>query len=464
MIKKWPLFEHQEHTAQFILDSDPGCFIMNDPGTGKTRSVLEAFDRHKKSEPKAKLIVIAPLSILEPAWGADIKKFTPHLKYVVAYASNRQTAFNADVDIYITNHDAVKWLKTDGNYTKYTQKRDWLVVDESTAFKNATTQRSKALQKISGAYSKRILMTGTPVPNTICDVWHQILCVDGGQRLGSSFYRFRSQVCNPVPVFGMPNIAKWEDKPGATDWVMDMIRDISIRYAAEDCLDLPENRVQTLYIDLPRAIRNKYDQLAIDSVVLLQDKVINAVHAGSRLKKLLQLCTGAVYDNDGKAKLAHTARYELVADLVEQRPHPCVVAYNWKHERQQLQELADKRGISMAFIDGEVNPRHRTRIVDEFQAGKIKMLACHPQAAGHGLTLTAGKTTIWCSPTYNSEHFQQLNRRVHRAGQTEKTETILIAANHTAENEVYEKLQNKLVRMDDLLSLFADNTQQEATA
>ena len=458
MIKQAPpLFEHQKTTVEFILDRN-SVFILNDPGTGKTRTVLEAFARHKEKYPDSKLCVLAPLSILEPSWGGDINKFTPELQYSVAYAKNRTKAFASDADIYISNHEAVKYLEKDLPF----DENDWLVVDESTAFKNPTAKRSKALKKISSAYGKRILMTGTPVPNTVCDVWHQMLCVDGGERLGSSFWKFRSQVCIPRPVPGMPNVSTWEDKPGATDWVMDMIRDVSIRYKAEDCLDLPENRVQTMYVQLPRGIYNKYVQLARESVVQLETGTINAVHAGSRVKKLLQLCTGAVYDDSSEAKLAHTDRYDLVADLVEQRSNPCIVAYNWKHERQQLQEICKKRGISFSFIDGDVPAQKRSAIVEKFQAGQIQMLACHPQAAGHGLTLTTGKTTIWCSPTYNSEHFQQLNRRIHRAGQTEKTETILIAAEMTAELDVYDKLQGKLGRMEDLLTLFEQSTKEAA--
>ena len=458
MIKQaLPLFEHQEVTVQFILDRD-SVFILNDPGTGKTRTVLEAFLRHKVAHPTARLCVIAPLSILEPSWGGDIKKFTPSLTYIAAYAKNRDTAFASQHDVYVTNHDAVKFLAG----KSYFGADDWLVVDESTAFKNPTAKRSKALYKISTAYGKRILMTGTPVPNTVCDIWHQMLCIDGGERLGQSYWKFRSQACTPTPVPGMPNVATWEDKHGATDWVMDMIRDVAIRFKAEDCLDLPENSVHTIYTQLPKAIYGKYLQLARESVVQLETGRISAVHAGARVKKLLQLCTGAVYDEFGKVKLAHPDRYVLVTDLVEQRKHPCIVAYNWKHEREQLRELSEKQNISFAFIDGDVPAKHRSAIVDSFQRGEIKLLACHPQAAGHGLTLTAGKTTIWCSPTYNAEHFQQLNRRIHRAGQTEKTETILIAAELTAELQVYEKLQGKIGRMENLLELFEHSTQEVA--
>jgi SNF2 family DNA or RNA helicase len=95
----------------------------------------------------------------------------------------------------------------------------------------------------------------------------------------------------------------------------------------------------------------------------------------------------------------------------------------------------------------------REKAVALFQAGKLRVIFAHPQSAGHGLTLTKGTATIWVSPTYNAEHFQQFNRRIYRAGQTQRTETICIAAAGTAEEQVYEKLNGKIERMDTLMDL-----------
>jgi len=98
-------FEHQDATTQFILNN-PRVLVTSDPGTGKTRSVLDAYAKRREG----KLLVIAPLSILGASWGDDCTKFQPNLKYTLAYARNRAQAFKEDVDIVITNHDAVKWL------------------------------------------------------------------------------------------------------------------------------------------------------------------------------------------------------------------------------------------------------------------------------------------------------------------------------------------------------------------
>ena len=98
-------FEHQKTTSEFIL-ANPATLVTSDPGTGKTRSVIDAFSQRKTG----RMLVLAPLSILGASWGDDIDKFAPHLTYTIAYAKNREKAFKSDADIIITNHDAVKWL------------------------------------------------------------------------------------------------------------------------------------------------------------------------------------------------------------------------------------------------------------------------------------------------------------------------------------------------------------------
>ena len=142
-------------------------------------------------------------------------------------------------------------------------------------------------------------------------------------------------------------------------------------------------------------------------------------------------------------------------DLIEERQHS-LVAFNWKHERDHLIKLAEKRKFSYEVIDGDVPANKRRDIVARFQAGQIKVLFAHPQSASHGLTLTKATTCIWCSPTYSAEQFQQFNRRIHRAGQDKKTETILIAARDTWEGIVYNKLNTKLGRMENLLTVLCE--------
>lgn len=435
-------FEHQKATTAFI-QKNPQCLITSDPGTGKTRSVLDAYVSGK--EDKGRLLVLAPLSILQASWGEDICKFTSSLQYQVAYARNRKKVFESNAQVVITNHDAVKWLASN---QKYLKDFNTICIDEFTAFKNRTSQRSKALAIIAAKFKYRIGMSGTPNSNTILDLWHPCYVIDGGKRLGPKFYTFRSSVCTSR-YNGFAN--EWVDKPNAEALVAAAIKDINIRYKLEECIDMPPISKRFVHTTLPKDIQDEYDVFEEESVLYTQYSTINAVHAGAKVKKLLQLCTGALYDEEGRVIKIHKERYDLVMSLVLER-RCSLVAFNWRHEREQLVALADKHKIKYAVIDGQTPATKRANIVERFQAGQLQCIFAHPQSTSHGLTLTKANTVIWSSPTYNAEHFQQFNGRIYRAGQTKKTEIICIAAKHTWETKVYKKLETKLTRMEDLLS------------
>ena len=318
-------FEHQKTTSKFIIDNER-VLITSDPGTGKTRSVIDAYKQRKSG----KLLVLAPLSILGASWGDDIEKFAPDLTYSIAYSKNRLKAFSEDVDIVITNHDAVKWIVKNSHVL---DGFDTICIDEFTAFKNKDSARSKAALKIAKHFTYRIAMSGTPNSNTILDIWHPTLIIDDGQRLGHRFYSFRAAVCTSK-FNGFAN--EWVDRSDAQDIVGAALSDINIRYKLEECIDMPEQTIRQMYVQLPKNIRDQYELFATDSVLYTGQTTINAIHAGAKVKKLLQLCTGAVYDENGDAQGIHTERYDLVMQLVQERAHS-LVAFNWKHERDHIQ-------------------------------------------------------------------------------------------------------------------------------
>lgn len=446
-------FEHQVITSQFIIDH-PRCYIANDPGTGKTRSVIDAFEQIKVG----KMLVLAPLSILEPSWAADIRKFAPNARFAVAHGTpkQREDAVTRDVDYVITNHDAVNWLSKlpKGALDDFTH----LVIDESTVYKNRTAKRSKAVRILAQHFESVILMSGTPQPNGVTDLWHQYLILDNGERLGRDFWKYQNMMCvGEIQHKGGAKFTEWHDREDAADLVADMVRDITIRYRFEDCIDVPENSVHTVTLGMPGWLEKAYKELRDEGVLEWESDIINPVHAGAKVKKMLQLLSGAIYNEYSQPVRVHQERYQLVMELVTQREQ-CVVAYNWKHELSALTDLADRQKVRYAIINGDVKKADRDKAVKAFQAGEIQVIFAHPQSAGHGLTLTKGTATIWASPTYNAEHYQQFNRRIYRAGQTQKTETIRIAYADSKEVEVYEKLDGKLGRMEDLLTLFTDLT------
>ena len=446
------LYDHQITTVE-LLNNQPYVCDFSDPGTGKTRSALEAFAT-RRANGAGPALIIAPKSILAPAWAADIKRFFPRLTYSIAYAHNRAKAFDLEVDVYITNHDAVSWIQKNWNTLRHLHvPNKTLVVDESTAFKNPNAQRSKACKQLATRFDYREILSGTPNPNSILELWHQAYICDGGQRLGSSYWKFRSIACEPVQVGPGAEMVEWRDKPGVEAAVFDLLSDITVRHRFEDCISIPPNVQRTVSFDLTPKCQKAYDQMEDEFIVEVEDgDNITAVHAAAKATKLLQIASGAVYNGDQYA-LIDPLRYELVIDLVEQRTHS-VVAFLWRHQRDQLVAEARKRGIIYGVIDGSVtNPKDRTAIVEQFQAGELQVIFAHPQSAGHGLTLTKGIATIWASPTYNAEHYEQFNRRIYRSGQTQATETIHVIANNTIDERVRTRLGQKLTGMQLLLDL-----------
>lgn len=444
-----PMYDHQRVMAQWGSERN---VVLNtsDPGTGKTRGSLEAYMLRVEAKKARRLLVVAPLSILKTAWGDDIEEFTP-FKFTIAHGDEkkRRAAFGSSSDIVLINHDGVKWV--DKNLDLLEGFTD-IIIDESTAFKNRTAQRSKAMRRVTARFDHITCLTGTPNPNSITDIWHQVYIMDHGKRLGNRFFQFRNQVCFPEQVGPQPQHVKWNDKPGASEVVSTLLDDINIRFKFEECIDIPTHSVRVLQVDMPPKVLKAYKSMEDDSIVDTKDGVVSAIHAGVRVQKMLQILSGAVYDGEGEIHPIHNDRYALVMQLVQERDHS-IVAFNWKHQREALTELADKLGIPYGVIDGSVTARVRAEVVDAFQKGELQTVFCHPASAGHGLTLTRGRSTIWTSPTYNAEHYIQLNRRIYRAGQTRKTETICIAARGTKEEEVYEKLGSKVAKMDDLLGL-----------
>ena len=456
MLTAPPQYKHQEYTVEFIK-THPRVLDLSDPGVGKTRPVIDAF-YERRLNGGGKMLAIAPKSILQPAWGDDIEKFSPNCRYVIATATNRAKAFEIDADIYITNHDAVRWLL---KHPEVLEGFDTVAIDESTAFKNPQSQRSKAIRSLIDLFEYRECMTGTPNSNGILNIWHQAFLIDNGERLGTNYYQFRASVCAPEQVGPGRDMIKWVDKPGAEEAVAALLADITVRHKFEECHDIPRNKVSDIYINLNPKHRKMYEQLKEDAILELQDAQVSAVHAGVLTNKLLQLTSGAVYNTDGGASLIDTDRYELIIDLVEQR-ESCLVAFNWTHQRDQLMDLATKRGISFAVIDGSVKDADRIKAVNDFQNGLIKVIFAHPASAAHGLTLTKGTTTIWSSAVYDAEKFEQFNRRIYRAGQTRKTETILITARDTIEEQVFEKMKSKHHKMITLLDLLQIPTEEAA--
>lgn len=441
-----PLFKHQKQTKA-KLKVNKVFFDQSEPGTGKTRVQIEDFAERRRKGGKPGLVT-ATRSTLESAWAEDFAKYAPDMKVVVAYANNREKAFAQDADVYVTNHDAVNWLvKQDKKFWKRFEGGT-LINDESTAFKNESN-RSKALLKIGKYFEWKRNMSGLADPNGVLDLWRQYLFLDGGKRLGTSFFGFRSAVCTPEQVGPMSNMVKWNEKEGISNIVAALVKDITIKHLLNECVDMPDNTEYTRSTSMAPKHAKHYMQMQEEMVTEVKGKVLSSVNKAALRIKLLQIASGAVYNNSEDAYTRfETERYELVLDLAQECAHS-VVFFQWSHQREELVKEAKARKVRYAVYDGSTSDKDRKQITTDYQKGAYDVIFAHPKSAAHGLTWVRGTRTIWASPTDNAEYYIQGNRRINRIGQKNKTETITVVARGTYDEIAYERLTGKIVRIDE---------------
>lgn len=429
---------HQEVSLKFLKPRKE-VFDQSDAGTGKTLvEILDFVQRHKKDGKR--LLVLCPKSLMRAAWYNDIGKFAPHLCVSLCYANKRKESLAADADVFVVNVDGVKDL------AKITDKAFWkkfgtLVIDESDAFMHHTSQRSKAAAKIRDHFEYVRLLSATPQGNTICDQWHQYFILDKGKRLGKSFFGFRSACCTPEQNGPSANHLVWRDKEDIELVVAELVRDITIRHKFEDCVDIPAMHTYSVSFELDKKHMAAYEEMKNEALMIVRDKAVTAINAAVQAQKLLQIASGAVYDGSGEYVKVASERYELVLDLVCDRPHT-VVFYTWEHQLEELIAEAKKRKIEWVWWDS-----NKPEIEQEFQAGKYRVMFAHPASAAHGLTLTKATTVIWASPTFNVRWFIQGMKRIHRIGQKLKTENIIVVAEGTADERALESMQRKKVNL-----------------
>jgi len=443
----WP---HQEATIAWG-QKRPFIFDTSDPGTGKTRAHIELFCQRLAAGETRVLLVVCPRSLMRAAWEADIRRFAPHLRISIATAAKREEAFAKDSDVYIINFDGVKYLAK--------QSPTWLenrfglngslIVDESTAFKSPQAQRTKAMFKLAKLFYFTSLLTATPSPNSITELWSQTFIGDRGTRLGTSFYGFRNQVQVGIQQ-GM--FTKWADRPEAVAAVMLLLKDVMIRHDFDSVMDVPPIYSRKLTFDLPIKLKRAYNAMAAEAYAEIGSAEVTAVNAAVQINKLLQIASGAVYDESGTANYIESDRYELIADLVEERDHS-VVFFSWTHQQEGIAKLLKARGLSYVVLDGRSSDKERLEAVEQYQAGAYRAILLHPKTGAHGLTLTRGRAVIWASPRYEADFMKQGIYRIRRGVQDKTTENIMICANDTIEESVYSRQESKADAMNLILKL-----------
>ncbi len=466
--------EHQ-HIAVDWLQVRQYAALFAGMGLGKSASVLAAFDWLLKDGQGKGMLIVAPLRVATLTWPHEIQKWDNFRYMKVACLrtrAGRQAWEEGTADVYTLNYEMIPRFCRDHlkGKTAGDMPVDTVVWDELSKAKNPGSKRIngylktildpetkkpktrinrlgnkvKVKERVHGFRDFRDLftrhwgLTGTPTPNSYLDLFAQIRLLDNGERLGTSFTAFKKAYFEPDNVYSQ--YPKFILRPGADKFIQKRIADIALTLRSEDWLKIPPTITEDIEVSLPAKAKKVYKELQKEFLAIIEEETrkgksleVVAVNQGALIQKLLQVTSGAVYDEDRVVGHIHDAKIKALLKLQKDLDEPLLVATQFKHENARILEACP--GAEM-FNDESL---------DRWQKGKIKFLVANPLSIGHGVDglQHGGRSTVWFTPTWSNELYNQWNARLARTGQEQETRVYRLTAPGTFDDAVLETVREK---------------------
>ena len=445
---------YQRECVKFGVSRAAAGFLLA-PGLGKTAIALFVFKILRKLDLVDELFVIAKRRIIYDVWPDEIKKWEglEHFRYHILHGPKKQTRLMRDVDIRLMNYDGLPWLVNKRGLTPHARqffkrgKRIMLVCDESSKLKSTSTVRFRRLRKILKFFPRRYILTGSPIPNRLMDIFGQVYALDLGASLGKFITKFRNTYFHPSGYMGYD----WELNEGADQKIFKKLRPLILRYG-EDELDLPPLKYVNRWVRLPPNARRRYDELEQEFITRVQNHEITAANAAVASGKLRQIANGNIYlphelDKHGKRRRerrylhVHDRKLDHLEELIDElNGEPAFVAYEFKHEEKELR----KRFPKAEFLNSKTKNREALKIKRDWNAGRIPVLFAHPETAAHGLNMQgSGGIVIFFALTWNFENYDQFIRRIWRQGQRRRVIVYRILARDSVDEIMLAALKRK---------------------
>lgn len=448
------LFQHQSRAVEYILEKG-SCAIFYEMGLGKTLSALAAFNGLRFRDPRLKMLVVAPLSLLGTAWPDDIARFTD-LRYHNFHDDGLPTS---DFDVLAINFEALIQEKNLKFIRRLCSQGPWMiVVDESSRMKDPRSKTTKTLLEIRDLFKYRVVMSGTPAPNSETEYWGQMEFVKPGL-LHPSFYAFRNtffqlerngQVMIRQGSFinrhEMSTIFKQGWKYGITPAnqkrLMTLVDSVSIRAKKIDCLDLPEQIDEVRKVELTAPQRKAYNDMKRHLIAEIQGKEIAAMHALTKIMKLREITSGFLLTEDGMAlDIGESVKLTELQRVIEEAGDQQIIVWaNFQHEIRKIREALKAYGrVVTLYADTD----DRTESIKDFQNGHARFLVAHPRSAAHGLTFVNCSMQVFFSLDWSWEAYEQARARTHRAGQHSACVYVHLVAKDSVDEKILECLRSK---------------------
>jgi SNF2 family DNA or RNA helicase len=450
---KYKPFDHQRETAAF-LTMHKQAFVFSEPGTGKTLSALWAADYLMKKGKIRRCLILCPLSIMQAAWLADISKSVVHRTAAIAYHSKgerRKEIIQKGYEFIICNYDGLplvaETIEKDGRF-------DLIIGDEANAWKNVSTNRWKTLNRLIKPQTHAWLMTGTPAAQSPEDAYGlaKLINPNSVPRFSSAW---RDKVMRQVTKF------KWAAKDTAHADVHSVLQP-AIRFTKAQCLDLPP--VVTVVREpemTPQQIKY-YRMLKDQMLVQTAGETISAINAAASVNKLLQISAGAAYtDNNEVVEFNCAPRLNVLLEVLEETSKKVLVFAPYRHSIDTISAFLAKKGVNAKKIHGDVTASKRALIFNEFQTTDTpRVLIIQPQAASHGVTLTAADTVVFWGPVMSVETYLQCIARADRVGQVGDKVTVVHIQASDIERRMFKQLSGRVENHSMFIQLYTEELAQ----
>jgi SNF2 family DNA or RNA helicase len=517
--KKPPLAKHQVVGFDYLCAMDePG--LLGDVGCGKTFMVVCFADHMIKTGKQMAFLVVCPVNLIDHVWLTDVEQFTDltavglreeatvnilasdydekgdNLDDRIARARVRDlrrldpvakkrarlratkrfnklldARFAQIADLYVVNSEQLrndakekrilalcKRLRAEG-------KTIVLIIDESSKIKTRTSRTYRSLKKLRMLCERCIIMTGSPSPNGLSDLWAQFHVLDAGMTLQPNFVDFRHDTCREVQLRGITwkdkrgqthNATKWMDKPGMAMQIHRMLEQRVIRFRTQDCIDLPPKRFITREIAMNAEQIAMYE--AMENMLFAEvgdeGETVTAKVAAVKMMKLREITGGFVRTDGGVDKpLGISPKMLELDDLLEQSiadklgdSGPPNKALIWAQYQWECHELVKRysKTYGARGLFGGISSAAKNESLRRFKSdASCRLLVCHPASVGHGLNLTDANFIFYYSLSHNFDEFYQSHGRTARPGQKKIMTYYFLVCYGTIDEELIDAIRSK---------------------
>lgn len=416
-----------------LIVQNGGTRLFLKPGKGKTSIVLKSFEVLKRLDLVDVLLVLGPLRVVTTSWPSELNKWEDfrHLSYVTIHGgkTERLKAMATTSDVYLMNIEGLltsEWKLGDKKrgyplnpvaLDFLRGKRVMLAVDESTRFKSYDSARFKTLKRYLKYMARRVIMTGTPKPNKLEDLFAQCYITDMGEDLGQFITHFR------LEYMALDHDGKYIPQSTGLQRVAEKISATTLQL--EDTEAVP-CEVIDIWLPFPEELKEAYKKLERTFIATIAGKTVMAPNAGVLFGKLRQLVQGAFVDEDEKDeyRVAHSVKLDALENLLEElNGEPAFCLYQYHHDYKRINE---RLGYTVPRVGGGVSAAVGAAHCQAFSAGGVPLLLGQPQSVAHGIDGLQQNcnNVVWFANDPSWENTFQANRRVARQGT--KAEQVFI--------------------------------------